>query len=172
MGLFERVLGKICLRKFWWILHNWFLHSCHLNGFTNQKPPFRLARFLKMKEMRFLLNPHVWNFKHIYGPYVTGLIIQKMSDFTLSAAMGSLKLGDEMQAEQTSFVKPFSFFFFFLIVTSSMKLCLDVLCFMLSKVLVSTDWGRFMHFYVLTSKLIYIYSYNCPCIFQFVSLYK
>lgn len=47
-----------------------------------------------MKEMCFLLNPHVSNFKHIYVSYVTGLIIQKMSDFTLSAAMGSLKLGE------------------------------------------------------------------------------
>lgn len=84
--------------------------SCHLIGFTNQKSPFRLAWFLKLKEMCFLLNLHVWNFKHIYGSYVTGLIIQNISGFTLNAAMGSLNLIDEMQAEQTSFVKPFFFF--------------------------------------------------------------
>lgn len=49
MGLFEHVLAKIYAsglqiqRKFGWILHNWFLHRCHLIGFANQKLPFRLA---------------------------------------------------------------------------------------------------------------------------------
>lgn len=61
-----------------------------------------------MNEMCFLVNLRVWNFKHVYGSYVTGLVILKISDFTLNAAMGWWNassemqyLTDEMLAEQT-----------------------------------------------------------------------
>jgi len=66
-----------------------------------------------------------------------------------------MQLVVEMQAEQTSFV-----FIFF---TSSMKLWLDVSFYVLK------SFSNQKVFF--TAKLIYIYSYNCPCLVQFVSLY-